>query len=195
MKRPSARLYVPVLAAIVGAGALVGVTAARDDPHGDPGHHLGADGSLTIDSADRTAAPDITGTGTDGRPVRLSAYRGRTVVVNVWASWCGSCRKETPMLASYHQKMKSKGVVVLGLNEDDSAANARAFADEFKMPYPNLLDAGGKRFRTLAKGLVSAQGLPVTLVVDPRGRVAWAVAGPLTADRLTKAVAAAGTGS
>ncbi|WP_427921448.1 TlpA family protein disulfide reductase [Streptomyces sp. cg40] len=195
MKRIPARVYVPVLAALVCAGALIGVTEARDDPHGTPGRSYDADGTLKIDAARRSVAPDIAGTGTDGRTVRLSAYRGKTVVVNVWASWCGPCRQETPMLVRYQEETKGQGVVVLGLNEDDSAGDARAFARTYHMSYASLLDPDGKQFRKLAKGLVSTQGLPVTLVIDPRGRVAAATAGALSEARLTSAVTAARTGS
>ncbi|MEV0183755.1 TlpA disulfide reductase family protein [Streptomyces sp. NPDC050625] len=193
MKRPPARVYVPVLAALVGAGALVGTTVLGDGPHGSPGRHRSADGALTIDAAHRPSAPDLAGTGTDGRPASLADYKGKTVVVNVWASWCGPCREEAPALTRYHEKKKGQGVVVLGLNEDDSAGPARDFAREFHMSYPSVLDPGGKRFRALAKGLTTTQGLPVTFVVDPRGRIAAATSGGIDEQRLAALVAAART--
>ncbi|MGW3954147.1 TlpA family protein disulfide reductase [Streptomyces sp. NPDC004752] len=193
MKRPPARIYGPLLAALVGAGILIGVTVARDDPHGTPGHHLGADGALMIDAAYRPTAPDLTGTGIDGRPTSLAAYKGKTVVVNVWASWCGPCRKETPALTRYDEKTKSQDVVVLGLNEDDSSAAAHDFAREFHMAYPSILDPAGDRFRALARGLTTTQGLPVTFVVDRHGRVAATTAGGIDEDRLAALVAAART--
>ncbi|MEU6577724.1 TlpA disulfide reductase family protein [Streptomyces sp. NPDC046805] len=116
---------------------------------------------------------------------------GKTVVVNAWASWCGPCREETPMLVRYQEKTKDRGVVVLGLNEDHSASEARAFARDFHMSYPSVLDPDGKRFRALAKGLMSAQGLPVTFVVDTHGRFAATAAGALTENRLASLVGAA----
>ncbi|MFJ2818247.1 TlpA family protein disulfide reductase [Streptomyces sp. NPDC087294] len=195
MKRPSARVCVPVLAALVGAATLVGMTVFGDDgeAHGSSGRHRSADGALTIDAAHRPTAPDLVGTGTDGRAVSLADHRGRTVVVNVWASWCGPCREEAPALTRYQERTKGQGVVVLGLNEDDSAGAARAFAREYRMSYPSVLDPAGKRFRALARGLTSTQGLPVTFVIDPRGRVAATVSGGIDEKRLAALVATART--
>ncbi|KPI28862.1 alkyl hydroperoxide reductase/ Thiol specific antioxidant/ Mal allergen [Actinobacteria bacterium OK074] len=193
MKRPPARVWAPVLAVVVCAGALAAVNMSDDGTDATPGRHLATDGSLTIDAAHRTAAPDIAGAGVDGGTVRLSDYAGRTVVVNVWASSCGPCRAETPMLVRYQKAMRDRGVVVLGLNEDASAAAARSFADDVGMSYPSLLDPDTKLFHRLARGLVSTQGIPVTLVVDTSGRVAATTAGTLTETRLTRLVSAAQT--
>jgi thiol-disulfide isomerase/thioredoxin len=186
-------MYGPVLAALAGTGILIGVTVGSNDPHGTPGYHRGADGALVIDAAHRPTAPDLTGTGIDGRPTSIAAYKGRTVVVNVWASWCGPCRKETSALTRYEEKAKGQGVAVLGLNEDDSSAAAHSFAHDFHMAYPSILDSAGDRFRALARGLTTTQGLPVTFVVDRHGRVAAAMAGGIDEDRLAALVDATRT--
>ncbi|GGV89577.1 cytochrome c biogenesis protein [Streptomyces gelaticus] len=191
MKRP----LVPFLAALACAVALIVGISIGGSPGTPTGFHRGKDGTLTIDSAHRPAAPDLTGTDVDGRPVRLADYAGKTVVVNAWASWCESCREETPVLVRYHQKMKDQGVVVLGLNRDGTANAARAFAREFHMPYPSVLDPGGKHLLSLPKGVLSTQKLPVTLVVDERGRVAASMSGAVKEGRLEGLVAAARAGS
>ncbi|WP_405713593.1 MULTISPECIES: TlpA family protein disulfide reductase [unclassified Streptomyces] len=187
MKRP----FVPFLAALGCAAALIAGITIGGSPGTPEGYHRSKDGTLTIEGAHRPAAPDFTGADADGRPVQLSDYAGKTVVVNAWASWCGPCRKETPVLVRYHRKMEGQGVVVLGLNRDGSAGAARAFAREFHMPYPSILDPGGKQLFALPKGLLSTQGLPVTLVVDARGRVAATASGALSEGRLEDLVAAA----
>ncbi|MGW2084195.1 TlpA family protein disulfide reductase [Streptomyces sp. NPDC001880] len=191
MKRP----FVPFLAALACAVALIVGITTGGGPDTPDGYHRGKDGTLTIDVAHRPAAPDFTGSDADGRLVRLSDYAGKTVVVSAWASGCGPCRKETPDLVRYHEKMKDQGVVVLGLNQDRSANAARAFAQESHMSYPSILDPGGAKLLLLPKGLLSTQGLPVTLVVDERRRVAATVSGPLGDGRLEGLVAAARAGS
>ncbi|MGW2179116.1 TlpA family protein disulfide reductase [Streptomyces sp. NPDC001732] len=144
-----------------------------------------------IDLPQRPAAPSLIGADVDGRPISLSDYAGKTVVVNSWASWCEPCRKEIPMLERYHRKTKGRDVVVLGLNRDSSAGAARAFIDRHDISYPSLLDPVGKHLLTLPKGLLSTQGLPVTLVIDPNGRIASTASKAIGEERLADLVAAA----
>ncbi|MEU0626510.1 TlpA disulfide reductase family protein [Streptomyces sp. NPDC005989] len=187
MKRP----FVPFLAALGCAAALVVGISIGGSPGTPAGYHRGKGGTLTIDSAHRPVAPDFTGADADGKPVQLSDYAGKTVVVNAWASSCGPCRKEIPVLVRYHRKMEAQGVVVLGLNRDRYPDAARAFAREFQMPYPSILDPGGKQLFALPKGLLTTQGQPVTLVVDARGRIASTASEALDEGRLEGLVAAA----
>jgi peroxiredoxin len=188
MKRP----YIPFLAALAIAVALVGVIVFSGSSPGTPaGYHRNKDGTLTIENAHRPVAPAFMGADADGRPIQLSDFAGKTVVVNAWASSCEPCRKETPVLVRYHRKMEKQGVVVLGINRDRSVDAARGFAREFDMPYPSILDPGGKQFFALPKGLLSTQGLPVTLVIDARGRIAATSSVAISEGRLEGLVAAA----
>ncbi|MFE2929731.1 TlpA family protein disulfide reductase [Streptomyces sp. NPDC059278] len=188
MKRP----YVPFLAALAFAVALVGVIAFSDSSPGTPaGYHRNKDGTLTIENAHRPVSPAFMGADVDGRPIQLSDFEGKTVVVNAWSSRCEPCRKEAPVLIRYHRKMEKQGVVVLGINRDRYVDEARDFVSEFDMPYPSVLDPGGKQFFSLPKGLLSTQGLPVTLVIDARGRIAATSSGPVSEGRLEGLVAAA----
>ncbi|MFJ3254730.1 TlpA family protein disulfide reductase [Streptomyces sp. NPDC093108] len=191
MKRP----LVPFLAALACAAVLIGALVTSGNDPGTPrGYHRSKDGTLLIDVEHRPAAPDFTGFDVDGRPLRLSDYAGKTVVVSAWASWCESCRKETPVMVSFHQRMKEQDVVVLGLNRDGSPGAARGFAEKFQMPYPSILDPRGKQLLTLPKGLLTTQGLPVTLIVDERGRIASTASEALGAGRLDELVGAARAG-
>ncbi|WP_406160287.1 TlpA family protein disulfide reductase [Streptomyces sp. NBC_01005] len=188
MKRP----YVPFLAALAFAVALVGVIAFSGSSPGTPaGYHRNKDGTLTIENASRPVSPAFMGADVDGRPIQLSDFAGKTVVVNAWSSRCEPCRKEIPVLVRYHRKMEKQGVVVLGINRDQFADEARGFVREFDMPYPSVLDPRGKQFFALPKGLLSTQGLPVTLVIDARGRIAATASGPVGEGRLEGLVAAA----
>ncbi|MEV5198452.1 TlpA disulfide reductase family protein [Streptomyces sp. NPDC053720] len=188
MKRP----YVPFLAALAFAVALVGVIAfSGSDPGTPAGYHRNKDGTLTIEKAHRPVSPAFMGADVDGRPVQLSDFAGKTVVVNAWSSRCEPCRKEIPVLVRYHRKMEKQGVVVLGINRDRYADEAQGFVREFDMPYPSVLDPGGKQFFSLPKGLLSTRGVPVTLVIDAGGRIAATASGPVSEGRLEGLVAAA----
>jgi cytochrome c biogenesis protein CcmG/thiol:disulfide interchange protein DsbE len=117
--------------------------------------------------------------------VVLSAYQGRPVIVNFFASWCGPCQKETPLLARYYAKSGGK-VVVIGVDADDSAANARKFLAAKGVGYPvgfestpALSDAYG----------VSEIGIPETFFLDARHRIVKRVLGGVTAKSLNAGVA------
>lgn len=132
------------------------------------------DGSIAVIPAEqRVAAPVISGTTLDGAAVTLSDYSGRVVVLNVWASWCGPCRSEAPLLAQAAED--NPGVQFLGLVTRDSQASAAAFAQRYSLDYPHLLDSDGAlqlEFRDLPP-----KAIPSTVVIDQRGRIAARVLG------------------
>jgi peroxiredoxin len=125
--------------------------------------------------AERADAPAFSGRTVDGKPVRLSDYRGEVVVVNAWATSCGPCRAEAPALERTYRTFEDRGVQVLGISTDVGRRNARAFQREFGLSYPSLHDPGGRQFLELPRGMVNPQLLPFTLFVDRAGRIAGAV--------------------
>ncbi|MGV9881008.1 TlpA family protein disulfide reductase [Streptomyces sp. NPDC003006] len=184
------------LALLLGTVALVaaGVTAVTviDSPDTQPGRHLNKkDGTMTIDAAHRPPAPRITGTTIDGKPFDLADYKGEIVVLNAWASWCGPCRIETPMLVDYHNKHKGNGVAVVGLDEDNSAHAGRTFAKEYNITYPNLHDGTGRATLAFPKGILRAPGVPFTVVIDAKHRVAASSSGEIDQRMLDTMVATA----
>ena len=127
-------------------------------------------------------APEFHLQGMDGRPgsaVRLSDLRGQVVVVNLWASWCAECRVEQPDLDETWNRFRDAGVVVVGVDFQDTAGDARAYLEETGTSYPTVVDADSST--ALAYGL---RGVPETFVVDQDGMIVDRVIGPVESDRL-----------
>ncbi len=116
---------------------------------------------------------------TDG----LDRYRGHVVLVNLWASWCAPCRSETPALERLYRENSAKGLVVLGIDQGESAVAAGAFAREMKLSYPILLDEDQQYGRAYA-----AVGLPTTLVIDRTGHIVRGIDGELSLEQMRAAV-------
>jgi len=174
----SARVLLPlvvVLALTAGCGGLQGP--------GDSGYQ-GGDGSITVLPVAKRKVPEkVAGTTLDGKPVSLSDYKGKVVVVNVWGSWCAPCRSEADDLRVAAQQLQPQGVVFLGINTRDySADTALAFVRTHKVPYPSIFDSGG---RTLGSfhGTLNPNAIPSTVVIDAQGRVAASIIGELTSAR------------
>lgn len=110
-----------------------------------------------------------------GQPVSLSSYHGKVVVLNFWATWCGPCRSEMPSLETLYKKYRDQGLVVVGVNLEESRSAVRQFAKQDKITFPVLLDSSGRV--ALAYG---ARSLPVTYVIDRAGDVTSGVLGAHT---------------
>lgn len=130
-------------------------------------------------AGERTPAPTVEGTTLEGDSLSLADYTGHIVVVNVWGSWCGPCRAETPELVRLANEHKDQGVRFLGIDTRDSRAAAQAFVRRFKVPYPSLFDADGRVLLPLTQ-LVPSAAVPSTLVVDADGNVAARIIGRVT---------------
>lgn len=131
---------------------------------------IGVGSETTIAVGDRRAAPAISGRSLDGTPLSLEQFKGNVLVLNVWASWCPPCRKETPYLEKAAQDLAGSGVRFVGVQVKDSVANGRAFVRNLKVTYPSFADPSQTipaRFRDLPPSAV-----PSTLILDRQGRVA-----------------------
>jgi peroxiredoxin len=110
-------------------------------------------------------APDFSLTTIDGKQVRLADYRGRTLVINVWGSWCPPCRLETPdLVAEAHADAKA-GVAFLGVDTTESAEVVRAFSVAKAIPYPQVATTGASAFAHAYE----IRNYPTTFVIDPSG--------------------------
>lgn len=124
---------------------------------------LAACGGADERAAVGSVAPGFATRDLDGARVSLRSFRGETVILNFWASWCVPCRKEFPLLA---QADARQSVVVLGVVFNDSVANARRFMREHAATWPGLRDDG-----QIAKAYGVGPGIPATIVIDADGRV------------------------
>lgn len=118
-----------------------------------------------------------------GSTTALDVYRGHVVVMNLWASWCPPCRAEMPDLQHLYQSYKSRNVVVLGVDQGESAQRVASFAKSLGIHYPILLDQQQQYGRVYA-----ALGLPTTIVIDPQGVVVRGFDGPLSYPQMVAAV-------
>ncbi|MEO7943502.1 MAG: TlpA disulfide reductase family protein [Marmoricola sp.] len=131
----------------------------------------------------RSKAPQLEGTTLDGDAFTLSEYSGNIIVINVWGSWCGPCRAETPDLVRLARQNADREVRFLGINTRDNLGSARAFVKKFKVPYPSLFDEGGRVLLPF-RGVIPTAVIPSTVVIDREGKVAARVIGPVTYNTL-----------
>jgi cytochrome c biogenesis protein CcmG, thiol:disulfide interchange protein DsbE len=122
---------------------------------------------------------DLTVKDMNGAAVRLADYKGKVIVLNFWATWCGPCEAEIPELVRTYAEYKDRGVVVLGVSIDDTADTLRAYAPQKHMTYPVLLmqddvdQAYGPIF-----------GVPVTFFIGRDGTISRKHFGPVTRTQL-----------
>ncbi|MBS0321837.1 MAG: redoxin family protein [Proteobacteria bacterium] len=158
-------------AVALGAGAYVGHRWLAPTP-----------GTLPDAAIFGVTLPDL-----DGKPVSLATYRGKPLVLNFWASWCGPCREEMPAFVRMQSELGPNAVQFVGIGVD-SADKLRDFAATVHLNYPALV--GGYGALELSRGLGNdAMALPFTLVVNRDGAVVHRELGPLAPDKLRNLLA------
>lgn len=144
---------------------------------------LGRDPSVIASPLVGRAAPNFTLDQLDGPAVTLSKLRGQIVVINFWASWCTQCQVEQAALDRTWQQFQDSGVVVLGVDFEDTVGDARNYVRTANVSYPVVGDAGSRA--ALAYGL---RGVPETFVVNRSGHIVNHIIGPINAATLTSEI-------
>lgn len=138
----------------------------------------------SADPSGRKAAPDFTLRDINGTQVSLRDYRGKVVLVNFWATWCGPCRREIPDFIEL-QEDKSGDVVILGISLDrEGAMKVKPFAESMNINYPVLVDG-----QAAAQGFGRIDAIPTTFFVDRQGRIAQSVRGLATRAQIEQIMA------
>ena len=113
--------------------------------------------------------PDYSAMNLDGSKFELGSKRGRVVLVNLWATWCGPCRFEIPELQRIHDRYAPRGFEVIGVSVDESGVESvRQFMAEQKMTYPIAIDPQGNLATILQTSV-----LPTSVVLDRNGKIVW----------------------
>lgn len=181
--RPSRRAVVgaSLLAALTLAGCSTQSSSLSEQAQaGDNKSYISGDGEIVRYALeDRLPPVTLSGETITGEQWSLQDHRGSVVVLNKWGSWCPPCVKETPDLVAAWGRIQAMEapVTMVGLNFRESPATGAAFAARTGMTYPSLSDEDGILPLELQG---RAQATPTTLVFDGEGRIAAAVAGPLT---------------
>jgi thiol-disulfide isomerase/thioredoxin len=156
---PRAKLLLLALILLGAVAALWAVTALR--PSDEPGTTVEAEGEM----------PAISGTTLTGESISPDLYRGKVVLVNFWATWCGPCRREQPALQRLWEEYEDRGVQFIGVDFMDDDAAGREYLREFAVTYPSVTDDG-----QLSNGF-GIPYLPATVIVDRGGEMRFRLLG------------------
>ncbi|MDX6556129.1 MAG: cytochrome c biosis protein CcmG, thiol:disulfide interchange protein DsbE [Miltoncostaeaceae bacterium] len=180
------RLLAAALAAL--ALAVAGCSEAGLDASNAPtrtaGQAVGPDGKPIVEAGQKGADFSVPSLD-DGDPITLADYRGKPLVLNFWASWCGPCKRELPDLVAFATAHPE--IAVLGLAVNDDPSDSRKFAEKYRVDYDLGVDD-----RARVAGEYGATGLPVTIYLDREGRILGSRFGGVTEadlDAFAKSVA------
>jgi thiol-disulfide isomerase/thioredoxin len=184
MDQPSSKIRLAAMAATVIALVAISVPFMFDDhvdaepadieglaplaSHDAAPAALGEEQGAACMANAKPANLDFTMKDLEGKDVSLASYKGKVILLNFWATWCGPCKAEIPGFVELQQQYAKDGLVVVGYSVDDEAPKARAFANEYKMNYPILLGLGREDVQD-AYGPI--WGIPASFIISRDGRV------------------------
>ena len=128
---------------------------------------LAAGVALSVQAATLSGpAPDFTLPSNQGRNIKLSELRGNVVMINFWASWCGPCRQEMPLLEALYKKYEPLGFTILGVNVEEDNRAARKLLSQLKVSFPILFDT-----RNEVSKQYQLAAMPSTVLIDRNGQL------------------------
>jgi thiol-disulfide isomerase/thioredoxin len=194
--RPKSRRTALIITGIlggfaVGVAGVYGIGALSRNAGGDPACRPAMALAHTLDPLTRgevaavnvakapLKVPDLTFKGADGKPLSLADWQGKTVLLNLWATWCVPCRQEMPTLDALEQKLGGPNFQVVAVNIDTRDPDKpKAFLKDVGATHlAYYADASAKSFQDL-KSIGRAFGMPTTLLIDPHGCEIGTIAGP-----------------
>jgi cytochrome c biogenesis protein CcmG, thiol:disulfide interchange protein DsbE len=161
-------------AIFIGALAVLGVL----------GFGLVSAGNPPLERGDPMPATELERLGEEGTG-SLADYRGKWVLVNVWASWCNPCRDEAPDLRRFYERHRGEDFALVGIDTQDGTDPALEFVAEFELDYPHLRDGSGD----FARQELGTRGVPETFLADPDGNLVLHFPGVVDEEYLEREVA------
>ena len=113
-------------------------------------------------------APDFTLKSKSGKNIRLSDYRGEVVMINFWASWCGPCREEMPLLENLYKRYKKLGFVIIGVNVEADSSKANSYLRDITVSFPILYDTKNEVSKKY-----NVNNMPTTVILDRNGNIRY----------------------
>lgn len=189
MKHVAALLLLPVL-------LLTGCSAANDAlaeqyAQGNQANYISGDGVVQEVAAPDRGDPIEFGGKTDaGNNWSSADYGGQVVVVNFWYAECPPCRAEARDLQAVYEEFQPQGATFIGVNVRNQAPTALAFAEQFGVTYPSIMDADDSEVQLAFAGDVAPNAVPTTLVLDREGRIAARITGQVTEPSILRTLVA-----
>lgn len=172
---------------LLAAASLLVAGCGGPSANGTTGGYVSGDGLqaiVQVAPADRKPAPELLGPDLEGKQISSADFAGKTLVVNLWGSWCPPCRKEAPALDAVARAMKPKGVEFLGIATREDAETTLAFTRKHNISYPSISDPTEQNVLGFARSLPTG-GIPTTWIIDANGKVAARIISETTEATLT----------
>jgi thiol-disulfide isomerase/thioredoxin len=195
-RKPSKVAVFIAMAAVAVAILIVMLAPGAENPaapaSGGKGNLTGSpntaeeDAAADAKAAGKAAPLDFTLKDMNGVDVKLASFKGKPIVVNFWATWCGPCRAEIPSLVELQDKYRDD-LMILGVSIDDTADKLKPYAAEFKMNYPVLV---GNGHQDMQDAFGPLYGIPVSVIVGRDGRIALKHSGIATKEQFEREIKA-----